>query len=465
MRTVDPSVSGRPLRQGGIVMAAFRSRIVPFALTLSTAVIFIAGCGTAGDQLRPDQQGGLSGDPLINGAAPGIGGSTPQNGTDGSNGSAGAGGATGSSGTNGTNGSDGANGSSGGSGTVGTTGATGPAGPAGPEGPAGPPGPVGASPFSLVQGNAVFTQGALGVGVTAPLAKLHVMEATDAMCIVRIESGATSPQYAGIDFVDRGKPHWGMGKDTLNDFYINDHGDRRFTIKAETGLFGIGTEAPVSRLDVRNGVISVTNGIGLTRVATGLTAGLDAGYLQLTGPDNNVLAGMGGSARGTVYVQNAAGARVAEMAVTPQGQGIIVADVIQAAVKNFCIDHPLDPANKLLVHTSVESSEMMNLYSGNVVTDANGFAEVRLPDWFDALNGDFRYQLTPIGQFAQCMIGEKLKGNRFVIRTDKPQVEVSWQVTAVRQDPWAMKHRSPVEVDKSSAEKGKLLRPDAYDRE
>ncbi len=32
---------------------------------------------------------------------------------------------------------------------------------------------------------------------------------------------------------------------------------------------------------------------------------------------------------------------------------------ITAGVKDFKIDHPLDPTNKYLYHSSVESSEMM----------------------------------------------------------------------------------------------------------
>ena len=50
---------------------------------------------------------------------------------------------------------------------------------------------------------------------------------------------------------------------------------------------------------------------------------------------------------------------------------------------------------------------MMNIYNGNVITDANGEAVVALPEWFEALNRDFRYQLTVIGQFAQAIVAEK----------------------------------------------------------
>ncbi len=87
----------------------------------------------------------------------------------------------------------------------------------------------------------------------------------------------------------------------------------------------------------------------------------------------------------------------------------------------------------------------MNLYNGNVTTDAAGFAAVELPAWFEALNGDFRYQLTVIDQFAQAIVAGKIANGRFVIRTDKPDVEVSWQVTGIRQDPYAEQHRISVE--------------------
>ncbi len=62
----------------------------------------------------------------------------------------------------------------------------------------------------------------------------------------------------------------------------------------------------------------------------------------------------------------------------------------------FKIDHPLDPANQYLQHSFVESPDMMNVYNGNIRTDANGEATVMLP-LFEALNRDFRYQLTVIG--------------------------------------------------------------------
>ncbi len=129
---------------------------------------------------------------------------------------------------------------------------------------------------------------------------------------------------------------------------------------------------------------------------------------------------------------------------------------------SFKIDHPLDPANKYLFHSFVESPDMMNVYNGNVVTDKNGMATVLLPEYFEALNRDFRYQLTVMGQFAQAIVAEKVKQNRFVIRTNKPNVEVSWQVTGIRQDAYANAHRIEVEEDKPQQEQGHYLHPELF---
>jgi hypothetical protein len=137
--------------------------------------------------------------------------------------------------------------------------------------------------------------------------------------------------------------------------------------------------------------------------------------------------------------------------------GLHVFGTLTANAKNFQIDHPLDPANKVLNYTSIESPDMMNIYNGNITTNANGVATVKMPDYFEALNKDFRYQLTVIGTFAQAIVAEKMSGNTFKIRTDKPNVEVSWQVTGIRHDKFAEDKRAPVEENKPAADKGKCL--------
>jgi hypothetical protein len=131
---------------------------------------------------------------------------------------------------------------------------------------------------------------------------------------------------------------------------------------------------------------------------------------------------------------------------------------------SFKIDHPLDPEHKYLSHSFVESPDMMNVYNGNVRTNADGDAVVELPDYFEALNRDFRYQLTPIGQFAQAIVSREVSDGSFAIRTDKPNVRVSWQVTGIRQDAFANANRIEVVEPKTADERGRLLHPEAFGR-
>jgi hypothetical protein len=140
---------------------------------------------------------------------------------------------------------------------------------------------------------------------------------------------------------------------------------------------------------------------------------------------------------------------------------LTVVGTLSKGAGSFKIDHPQDPLNKYLYHSFVESPDMKNIYDGVVTTDGDGLATVELPQYFEALNRDFRYQLTAVGQFAQAIVSEKIAGNRFTIQTDKPGVEVSWQVTGIRQDAFAEKHRIPVEEAKPAGERGRYLHPEA----
>jgi hypothetical protein len=102
--------------------------------------------------------------------------------------------------------------------------------------------------------------------------------------------------------------------------------------------------------------------------------------------------------------------------------------------KSFRIDHPTDN-NKYLLHASMESNEVLNVYSGNVTTDDDGFATVTLPDYFDDINTDYRYVLTVVGTtFARAIVYSEIEDNEFQIRTDEPNIKVSWQVIAKRND-------------------------------
>jgi hypothetical protein len=132
---------------------------------------------------------------------------------------------------------------------------------------------------------------------------------------------------------------------------------------------------------------------------------------------------------------------------------------------SFKIDHPLDPENKYLYHSFVESPDMMNIYNGNATLDSNGEAVVELPDWYGALNRDARYLLTAIGAPGPSLyIAQKIANNRFKIAGGQPGMEVSWQVTGIRRDAWANKHRIPVEEQKSDTERGYYLHPELFNQ-
>ena len=129
---------------------------------------------------------------------------------------------------------------------------------------------------------------------------------------------------------------------------------------------------------------------------------------------------------------------------------------------SFKIDHPLDPANKYLYHSFVESPDMKNIYDGVASLDGNGEAVITLPDYFGALNRDFRYQLTTIGGFAPVYIAEEIQNNRFKIAGGKPGLKVSWQVTGTRQDAFANAHRIQTEVEKAPQDQGHYLHPELF---
>jgi hypothetical protein len=154
---------------------------------------------------------------------------------------------------------------------------------------------------------------------------------------------------------------------------------------------------------------------------------------------------------------------------------LAIAGTLQKGGGSFKIDHPLDPANKYLFHSFVESPDMKNVYDGVTLLDDKGEAEIELPDWFGALNKDFRYQLTAIGAPGPNLyIAEEISDDaatssnynnnksRFKIAGGTSGMKVSWQVTGIRKDPWANAHRIRVEEDKPAKERGYYTYPELF---
>lgn len=160
---------------------------------------------------------------------------------------------------------------------------------------------------------------------------------------------------------------------------------------------------------------------------------------------------------------SATGAKAGEFIGSVDVVGTLTALAFSANAKLFRIDHPLDPENKILQHSCVESDDMMNIYNGNVMLDANGRAVVEMANWFEALNEEYRYQLTCIGGYAPVYIAEKVDNGKFVIAGGSPGLEVSWQITGIRHDASAEYRRVQVELDKSPEMKGTYLDPAAFE--
>jgi hypothetical protein len=238
--------------------------------------------------------------------------------------------------------------------------------------------------------------------------------------------------------------------DHLGESWIGDSGAQidglyvRNTKDGGTGLAGIG--------DSGDGVVGESSDASKSGVYGNNTSGSGFG---VTGRSSNI--GVYGTG-GAVGVYGYSASSYAGYFNGP----VNVIGYLTKTGGGFKIDHPLDPANQYLYHSFVESPDMKNIYDGVVTLDAKGEAVVKLPDWFGALNRDFRYQLTCIGGSAPVYIAEEIADNQFTIAGGNPGLKVSWQVTGIRQDPYAEQHRIPVEEEKSLEERGTYIYPEGY---
>lgn len=313
------------------------------------------------------------------------------------------------------------------------TGVPGPAGPTGPTGPAGSANISGTTNYlvkftsSTAGGNSsVYDNGGkVGIGTTAPKSLFYV-------------------QGSAGDTVT-------LGSDNFDQHSIVALSGTTSTSRITNAILANASNSSVENHGVTgyaNGSNSAAFNVGLFGI--GISSG-NAGNIGVYGyaeggTFNTAIFGNAGSAAWAGYFNG----------------NVNVTGSVAKASGTFKIDHPLDPENKYLYHSFVESPDMMNIYNGNITTDGNGVAEVALPAYFEALNKDFRYQLTVIGTFAQAIVAEKVQGNRFVIKTNQPNVEVSWQVTGVRKDKYAEAHRVVPEVEKEEQFKGRYLHAKEY---
>jgi len=237
---------------------------------------------------------------------------------------------------------------------------------------------------------------------------------------------------------------------------------------------GIGTTAPISTLDVDASApgalgptITLTNPGGGTSAATSIDFN---SYAPRTGKYNPAArieaVDAGGWSDMLAFMSNISGTYNSglqtNMTIDTFGDVAIKGNLSKGG-GSFKIDHPLDPANKYLYHSFVESPDMMNIYNGVVMLDARGSVWITLPKYFEALNQDFRYQLTSIGRPQPGLyVAREISGNRFRISGGKPGGKVSWQVTGIRHDAYADAHRIQVQEEKPPQEQGHYLHPELF---
>lgn len=350
-----------------------------------------------------------------------------------------------------------------------------------------------------VLGNSTFT-GMVGIG-TSPDWPLHIK--SDQLTLVRAEgTGTTGQTTAGyfstassagnaIYAVASAGSGSGVGVRAVSSsptgFGILSLGN--VGVSGNVGV-GTGDAQPANRLQVadnlsfkaavhaENGTTTYPPGPG-RRGLVGIAAGNGNFSVGVTGLSEYVLFG-GGSGNsfgvhGTAYGEYT-NFGVYGVAIGGSDNyagyfnGLLYADSATSGVKAFMIDHPLDPENKVLTHSSVESDHRMNLYRGEVKTDNSGYATVTVPTWFEALNEDIQYQVTVIddqdsNDFILVKVVKRLTNGKFKIRTSAPNMTVNWMLTGNRNDPTSRHFPLEVEREKTRGERGKYYVPEAYGKD
>lgn len=334
--------------------------------------------------------------------------------------------------------------------------------------------------------------GNVGIGMTAPSAKLQVYSTTYAIyarhtaasgsqpavhgetaataagatgVLGKVTSTTAGADSAGVRGVNNGTAYNSAGvRGTHAGFGNGVHGTsadgRGVSGEGYTGIYGSGDAYGVLADATEYG-----GGVGLR------SEGRSCGVTAISYDDGAWNIGVSGNGNGTDAigvkgVANKGTQATAIWGVSSTGWAgyftgkVHVTGTLSKPAGSFMIDHPLDPENKNLYHSFVESPDMMNFYNGNVTLDGKGEATVEMPDWFEALNRDFRYQLTAIGAPGPNLyVAEEITTNHFKIGGGNPGIKVSWQVTGIRQDAYANANRIPVEEDKPTEHRGKYLHP------
>ena len=333
-------------------------------------------------------------------------------------------------------------------GPPGPQGATGPAGAVGAEGPTGPTGPAGTPGVTCLtlqqaydgcsgsgSGRSIVISGTNAVDISNANANsigLRSNHSGDGVAIAA-NSTYTNSQYAPIQVTTLSN-YGVVGSTPLpTSAIIGNSSGKAFGVSGQVLATGTG-EAGV----FGNNLVTTANAIGVEGISYNGVAG-DATNTAGWGVYSGYDAGVNGGIYGTT--------------------------LSCSGTKTFLIDHPLDPANKLLKHFCIESNEVLNVYRGTVTLDASGEATVNLPDYFNAINTDYSYQLTAIGAaMPGLFIKEKISNNTFAIAGGVAGKEVSWTVYAERNDAYMRANPEAANDQplKTGRFEGKYMNPEFY---
>jgi hypothetical protein len=313
--------------------------------------------------------------------------------------------------------------------------------------------------------------GNVGIGTESPGAGLHVKGAGWPRSFIYVDSD--QDQDAGFRILEADTARWHIfnssGENDALRIYNFDGSHTVFFAEQEHGRVGIGTTNPVYQLDVTSSNYPAVRGYNSNSGNIGTLGGTATGVYGWSS-DSYGVNGLSTTSRG-VYGQSEYDVGVYGASTTNYAGYFFgplhVTGALSKGSGTFLIDHPLDPENKLLRHSFVESPENLLIYRGKVRLDAGGQALVEMPDYFRALTkeSEATIHLTSVGRPFLTGYEWRSDGVSF-LAYGEPSREVSWMVMADRDDPVIRQLARPVEEDKGPdnklCDRGELLYPTAY---